>query len=77
VKNQHGVLETQYYHRVVVVAVASTSFPIPLGVRFLGPGEAEVECARALLETLVPQLGPRFIDMLVGDRLYLGTRFVQ
>jgi len=74
--DRHGHRETQYYHRVVVVAVVSTPFPIPLGVRFQRKGEGEVECARALLETLVAELGPRFLDVLVGDALYLGTPFV-
>jgi hypothetical protein len=77
VVDRHGCPATQYYHRVVVVAVVSTPFPIPLGVRFQRKGEGEAECARALLETLVARLGRRFIDVLVGDALYLGTSFVQ
>ena len=40
----NGELRTdiQYYHRIVVVAVVSTAFPIPLGVRFQKNGEGEV-----------------------------------
>ena len=69
--------EIQYYHRIVVVVLVSTSFPIPLGVRFQKDGEAEVSCALALLQDLAGQLGRRFLDVLVGDALYLQARFVQ
>ena len=69
--------EIQYYHRIVVVVLVSTSFPIPLGVRFQKNGETEVACALALLQDLVGQLGRRFLDVLVGDALYLQAPFVQ
>src|SRR5258707_6068678 len=69
--------EIQYYHRIVGVVLVSTSFPIPLGVRFQKNGEAEVSCALALLQDLVGQLGRRFLDVLVGDALYLQAPFVQ
>jgi hypothetical protein len=75
----HGEMQTeiQYYHRIVVVVLVSTSFPIPLGVRFQKNGEAEVACALALLQDLVAQLGRRFLDVLVGDALYLQAPFVK
>jgi hypothetical protein len=75
----NGVMrtDTQYYHRIVVVALVSTSFPIPLGVRFQKNGEGEVSCALALLQDLVDQLGRRFLDILVGDALYLQAPFVK
>ena len=40
----NGAIRTdiQYYHRIVVVAVVSTPFPIPLGLRFQKNGEGEV-----------------------------------
>lgn len=69
--------EIQYYHRIVVVALVSTDFPIPLGVRFQKKGEGEVACALALLQDLVRQLGRRFLDVLVGDALYLQAPFVK
>jgi hypothetical protein len=69
--------DIQYYHRIVVVALVSTPFPIPLGVRFQKNGEGEVVCAQALLQDLVDQLGRRFLDVLVGDALYLQAPFVQ
>jgi len=69
--------EIQYYHRIVVVVLVSPSFPIPLGVRFQKNGEGEVACALALLQDLVGQLGRRFLDVLVGDALYLQAPFVQ
>jgi hypothetical protein len=69
--------ERQYYHRIVVVVLVSTSFPIPLGVRFQKNGEAEVACALALLQDLVGRLGRRFLDVLVGDALYLQAPFVK
>jgi len=74
-----GVQQTavQYYHRMVAVVIVSTAFPIPLGIRFQAPGEGEVPCARALLEELVERLGPRFVDVLVGDALYLGKPFID
>jgi hypothetical protein len=69
--------DVQYYHRIVAVAVVSTPFPIPLGIRFQKDGEAEVPCALALLQDLVGQLGRRFLDLLVGDALYLQAPFVR
>ncbi len=74
-----GELEewTQYYHRISAVTVASTPFPIFLGVRFQKPGETEVACSLALLQELVAKLGKRFVDILVADALYLQTPFVQ
>ncbi|MFZ1135644.1 MAG: transposase [Candidatus Korobacteraceae bacterium] len=69
--------DIQYYHRIAVVAVVSTSFPIPLGLRFQKNGEGEVACALALLQDLDRQLGRRFLDMLVGDALYLQAPFVK
>jgi len=75
----NGAMQTdiQYYHRIVVVAVVSTPFPIPLGLRFQKKGEGEVACAAALLRDLDHQLGRRFLDVLVGDALYMQTPFVQ
>ena len=69
--------EIQYYHRIVVVVLVSPEFPIPLGVRFQKNGEGEIACALALLQDLVGQLGRRFLDVLVGDALYLQAPFVQ
>jgi hypothetical protein len=70
-------IDLQYYHRIVVVALVSTPFPIPLGVRFQKNGEGEVSCALALLQDLIKQLGRRFLDVLVGDALYLQAPFVK
>lgn len=67
---------TEYYHRIVVAAVVSGPFPIPLGVRFLQPGEGEAEAALALLGELTHRLGRRFLDVLVGDALYCTAPFV-
>lgn len=69
--------DIQYYHRIVVVAVVSTPFPIPLGLRFQKNGEGEVGCALALLQDLDTQLGRRFLDVLVGDALYMQAPFVK
>lgn len=69
--------DLQYYHRIVAVTVVSTPFPIPLGIRFQKDGEGEVGCARALLRDLVRHLGRRFLDLLVGDALYLQGPFAQ
>jgi hypothetical protein len=69
--------DLQYYHRIVAVVVVSTPFPVPLGLRFQKDGEGEVACALALLQELVGQLGRRFLDLLVGDALYLQAPFVR
>ena len=69
--------DIQYYHRIVAVALVSTPFPIPWGLRFQKDGEGEVSCALALLQDLVGQLGRRFLDVLVGDALYLQAPFVK
>jgi hypothetical protein len=75
----NGEMQTdvQYYHRIVVVVLVSSPFPVTLGVRFQKEGEGEVTCALALLQDLVGQLGPRFVDLLVGDALYLQAPFVK
>src|ERR1017187_3967768 len=75
----NGELRTdiQYYHRIAVVAVVSSSFPIPLGLRFQKNGEGEVACALALLQDLDQQLGRRFLDVVVGDALYMQSPFVK
>ena len=75
----HGELRTdiQYYHKIVAVVIVSTPFPVPLGIRFQKDGETEVACALALLKNLVDQLGRRFLDLLVGDALYLQAPFVR
>ena len=74
-----GELRTaiQYYHRIVAVVIVSTPVPIPLGIRFQKDGEGEVSCALALLQDLVTHLGRRFVDLLVGDALYLQAPFVK
>jgi len=69
--------DLQYYHRLVAVTVVSTPFPIPLGIRFQQDGEAEVPCALALLQDLMGELGRRFVDILVGDAIYLQAPFVK
>lgn len=69
--------DLQYYHRIVAVVLVSTPFPVPLGIRFQKDGEAEVPCALALLQDLVGRLGRRFLDLLVGDALYLQAPFVR
>lgn len=69
--------EIQYYHRICVVTVVSSPFPIPLGIRFQKNGEDEVSCSLALLRELDEQLGRQFLDVLVADALYLQTPFVK
>jgi len=69
--------EIQYYHRIVAVVLVSTPVPVPLGIRFQKDGETEVSCALALLQDLGKQLGRRFLDLLVGDALYLQAPFVR
>jgi hypothetical protein len=75
----NGEMQTdlQYYHRIVAITLVSTPFPIPLGVRFQKHGEGEVACALALLQDLVARLGRRYLDVLVGDALYLQAPFVK
>lgn len=69
--------DRQYYHRIVAVVLVSTPFPIPLGIRFQKNGETEVACAVALWRELDEQLGRRFLDLVVGDALYLQQGFVN
>lgn len=69
--------EIQYYHRICVVSVVSSAFPIPLGIRFQKNGEDEVSCSLALLRELDEQLGKQFLDVVVADALYLQAPFVQ
>lgn len=69
--------DIQYYHRLVAAVIVSTPFPVPLGIRFQKDGEAEVPCALALLRDLVDQLGRRFLDLVVGDAIYLQAPFVK
>ena len=69
--------DIQYDHRIVAVVLVSSSVPIPPGIRFQKDGEGEVACALALLKELIARLGRRFIDLLVGDALYLQAPFVK
>lgn len=69
--------QIQYYHRICAVTVVSSSFPIPLGIRFQKNGENEVACSLDLLRELSEQLGRRFLDVLVADALYLQAPFVK
>ena len=69
--------QTQYYHRMSVVTIVSSAFPIPLGIRFQNKGEDELACSLALLQDLLRQLGRRFLDLLVADALYLRSPFVR
>lgn len=69
--------QTQYYHRICVVAIVSSAFPIPLGIRFQKNGESEVACSLALLKDLIEKVGSRFLDLLVFDALYLQTPFTN
>ncbi len=57
--------------------MVSSSFAIPLGLRFQSPGEGEVACGLALVKELVEGLGRRFLDVLVADALYLERSFVE
>jgi Transposase DDE domain len=75
----NGQMQTdiQYYHRIVAITLVSSPFPIPLGVRFQKNGEGEVACALALLQDRVGRLGRRYLDVVVGDALYLQAPFVK
>jgi len=68
---------TQYYHRLSAVTLASTPFPVFLGIRFQKAGETEVACSLALLKELSERLGRRFMDVLVADAIYLQTPFIR
>ena len=69
--------DIQYYHRLCLLTIVSSGFPIPLGIRFQRNGETEVACSLALLQQLVERLGRRFLDVLVADAIYLQTPFVS
>jgi hypothetical protein len=69
--------EMQYYHRICAVTIVSSAFPIPLGIRFQKNGETEVSCSLSLLQDLLDLVGRRFLDLLVGDALYLQAPFVR
>jgi hypothetical protein len=69
--------DVQYYHRICVVTIVSSAFPIPLGIRFQKSGEGEVACSLALIKDLIEQLGSRFMDLLVADALYLQAPFID
>ena len=69
--------EMQYYHRICAVTIVSSAFPIPLGIRFQKNGETEVSCSLSLLQDLLDRVGRRFLDLLVGDALYLQAPFVR
>jgi len=75
---RNGVLHSAWSRGLIVATViVSTPFPIPLGLRFQQDGEAEVPCALALWQDLVDRLGRRFLDLLVGDAIYLQAPFVK
>jgi hypothetical protein len=68
--------QIQYYHRISVVTLVSTVFPIPIGIRFQKNGETEIAFSLALLQELLEALGRRFLDLLVADALYLQAPFI-
>ncbi len=88
---RNGVLRSDWSRGLLVAAVdgieicssfvrccdACMEREMHLGVRFQKNGEGEVACALALLQDLVGQLGRRFLDVLVGDALYLQAPFVK
>jgi hypothetical protein len=67
----------QYYHRLSAAVMVSSEIAVPLGIRFQQQGETEVACSKALLLDLRKSLGPRFMDVLVGDALYLQEPFIR
>lgn len=67
----------QYYHRMSAAVLVSPQIAVPLGIRFQRQGETEVACSKALLLDLRKALGPRFMDVLVADALYLQEPFVR
>jgi hypothetical protein len=66
---------TQYYHRIVVLSLSGFDHPIPLALESMKPKEGEVDCAIRLLERLVGNLGPRFLDVVIGDALFCTPAF--
>jgi hypothetical protein len=77
-------IDLQYYHRIVVVALASTPFPIPLGVRFQKNGEGEVPCALTQESTNfyatnfeLGSISPLFIHQFSCSRWRIDTELFQ
>ncbi|MFO8057162.1 MAG: transposase [bacterium] len=68
---------TQYYHRLVVACLIGCSFPAPVGVEPVLPGEDEVAAGTRLLKKLRRRLGKRFFDVVVADALYATERFFK
>jgi len=69
--------DIQYYHRIVAVVIVGTPVPVPLGIRFQKDGEAEVPCASPCCRIWSATWGAAFLDLLVGDALYLQAPFVK
>ena len=67
---------TEYYHRGVVCHLIDRDLALPLDVELLRPGEGEETAAKRLLERVFAQYS-RFIDVVVGDALYLDAPFIN
>lgn len=65
----------QYYHRSVVLSLSGFDHPIPLALEMMRPKEGEVDCGLRLLQRLTKRLGPRFLDIVIGDALYCTPAF--
>ena len=75
----NGEMQTdiQYYHRIVVVVLVSTDFPIPLGVRFQKNGEAEVVLRPGSAPRSGRAVGPPLPGCVGGGRFVSASALRQ
>ena len=64
-------------HHVVMASIVGTGLTLPVDVEPYGSGDSEWAAAQRLLPRVVTQLGPRFVDYVVGDGGYASAPFLH
>ncbi len=68
---------TEYYHRAVEAQVLGAFPHALLGSQLQRPGEDEVACASRVIEKIVEEYGPRFVNLWVVDAAYAEAPFLH
>lgn len=75
--DENGSAGAGYHHCWSAVSVVGAGLTLPLDIEPYGPGDSEYTASQRLLERVLPQLGPRFADYVVGDGAYATAPFLH
>jgi hypothetical protein len=65
------------HHFCMVAVIGPPGLTLPVDVEPYAPGDCEYNAGQRLLARLVPNLGPRFADFVVGDAEYATAPFLH